>query len=219
MIGTFVGGARYLTADLELFASEEVFSRFQLEPNRTNSRDAQHTLVGEGALAGTDLQALGGWCARPYRVHDYLLGRWNMATYLRREFVLRADNPVFKNWSDNQRAESACAFSGYPMPIDKAADPGTYWLQVIPLPPDNFGSVEPEWPVAELDRDQLLTMIKARANAVLSRLRADNLPGVGPWFLSLVGLPEISKALAEDVVNGLMAALKKRGLLQDGQRR
>ena len=214
MIGTFVGGARYLTADLELFADEAVFSRFQLVPNRSNPTIGQKPLVGELALAGTDFQALAGWLARPFRVHDYLLGRWNMVNYLRQEFLLRADNAVFDGWNFGQRADAACTISGDRRAITETTPHDTYWLPVIPLPADNFGVLEPEWPKVALDRQGLTTMIEARADAVLSKLRADNLPGFGPWFLSLLGLSGVSDTLARDIVKNIFAALQRRGLVE-----
>jgi hypothetical protein len=58
-----------------------------------------------------------------------------------------------------------------------------------------------------------VTQVETRADAVLAKLRADNLPGFGPWFLSLLGLSSISDTLARDVVKGLVGALQKRGLL------
>lgn len=213
LIGTFVGGARYLTADLELFADEQVFSRFQLVPNRSDPSGGPTPLVGEKALAGTDFQALAGWLARPYRVHDYLLGRWNMVTYLRREFLLPANNPIFAGWTFNERSDCACNVAGDRTAITEATNPNTYWLPIIPLPPDNFETIEPEWPKVALDRQQLTEMVEARADAVLSKLRADNLPGIGPWFLSLLGLSSVSDALARDVVKSIFTALQKRGLV------
>jgi hypothetical protein len=225
LIGTFVGGGRYLTADLDLFQDEDVFSRFQLVPTRTGldgkplvgdlaPKDANgNPPVGEAALAGTDLEALAGWCARPFRVHDYLLGRLNMAAYLRREFVLSGDNPVFDGWSFDQRADWCLDANGDRLALTPQTPPKSYYLPVIPLQPANLGVAEPAWPKGALDVSTLRNPIRARADAVLGKLRADNLPGFGPWLLSLLVLGSASDAIADNVVNGLRASLTKRGLL------
>jgi hypothetical protein len=214
IIPTFVGGARYLTSDLELFADQNVFSRFQLVPNRSNPDPAVATrLVGEAALAGTDLAALAGWIARPYRVHDYLLGQWNMLSYLRRQFLLSGDNVLFKNWDFNARANAACDQSGERMPITIDTLPKTYFLPVIPIPPDNFLLAEPAWPTTSIDFDALKLQIEGRAGAVAGQLRTDNLPGIGPWLVSQILIPLLSGTLADDVVASLQKALQERKLV------
>lgn len=228
LVNTFVGGARYLSADLDLFQDQDVFSRFQLVPNRIGFDNAPfpndlapkdaagNPPVGEAALAGTDLAALGGWCARPFRVHDFLLGRINMATYLRREFLLTADNPVFDGWSFDQRADAAVDVNGDRLAITPQTPPKTYYLPVIPLPPDNFSIIPPAWPKGELTADAIQAIhdaIAARADAVVSKLRADNVPGFGPWLLSLFLLGTVSNTIADDVVAGLKTSLQGRNLL------
>lgn len=226
VINTFISGARYLTSDLELFQDKDVFSRFQLVPTRLGldgkaipgdgaATDANgNPVVGEAALAGTDLFALGGWCARPFRVHDFLLGRLNMATYLRRELILRADNDLFKNWplglvNDYCLQENGDRLNGQ---VTAATDKTTYYLPVIPMPPDNFGVVIPIWPTGALDPSTLHDPIQARARGVLGALRSDNLPGFAGWLIALVALGGIADTIASDIVDALTKTLGDRKL-------
>src|SRR5260370_26496506 len=60
IVGTIVSESRYLTADMELFASDKVFSRFQLVPFRSDGK------VGEAALSGTSLFRPAGWGCRAF---------------------------------------------------------------------------------------------------------------------------------------------------------
>ncbi len=223
LIGTFVGGARYLTSDLDLFQDEDVFSRFQLVPTRTGldgtplgPTDANGlAYVGEAALAGTDLAALAGWATRPFGVHDYLLGRLNMAAYLLREMLLRADNRVFDGWSFDQRADWCRGANGdrLAFPLTPTTPPKSYYLPIIPFVPQALGMTEPAWPKGALNPENLRAPIRARATAVLGTLRTDNLPGFGPWLLSLLALGSAADTIADDLVKGLTTALSKRGLL------
>jgi hypothetical protein len=222
LLNTFVGGARYLTADLDLFQDEDVFSRFQLVPTRTGLQgeplpgDRAPTdtngkpLTGEAALAGTDLFALGGWCARPFRVHDFLLGRLNMAAYLRRELILRGDNELFKNWPAGDIEDYCMDENGgrIALPADKAA----YYLPLIPMPEDNFGVTGPGWPNGALDPASLVDPLKKRAEGVLGVLRSDNIPGFAGWLIALVALGGVSATIANDIVTALTSTLTARKL-------
>jgi hypothetical protein len=234
LLDTFVGGARYLTADLDLFQDEDVFSRFQLVPNRVGldgepfpgdaaPGDATGEVprgvsgqppVGEAALAGTDLFALGGWCARPFRVHDYLLGRLNLAAYLRRELILRSDNPLFDRWPPDMVNDYCLRPSGDRLatPVTAATPKSSYFLPVIPLPPDNFGVFPPAWPNGALDPSTLRQPIEDRARAVLAALRADNMPGAAGWLISLLALGGIAETIAGDIVAAFTKSLTERGL-------
>jgi hypothetical protein len=222
LLNTFVGGARYLTADLDLFRDQDVFSRFQLVPTRTGMNgepfagdtaptdSAGKPLTGEAALAGSDLFALGGWFARPFRVHDFLLGRLNMAAYLRRQLILRGDNPLFTNWSPGDVADCCTDANGKRIAV--AADKSDYYLPVIPMPPDNFGVTAPTWPNGAFDPSQLLGPIEKRTEGVLGKLRADNLPGVAGWLIALIALGGVSKTIASDIVSAVTKTMAARKL-------
>ena len=206
IVGTAVNAARYLTADMELFAREDVFSRFQLVPFRP-----EKDKVGEAALAGTSLYAAAGWCAREFRVHDFLLGRWNMQEYLRRELVLAGDNPLFSGWSAAQRADWAMDDAGERIPLGNATPGGSYWLPVIPVMVP-LERAPPPWPTGALDPKVLQPLLNQRLQAVLNKLRSDNLPGPLPWLVSLLAIPGVVDFLTKSIVDGLDAELRAAGL-------
>lgn len=202
IVGTAINAARYLTADMALFAREDVFSRFQLVPFRP-----EQGRVGEAALAGTSLYAAAGWCAREFRVHDFLLGRWNMQEYLRKEFVLAGDNPLYSDWSDAQRAEWAMDDAGDRIPAGSGISAADYWLPVIPV----MAAVEPNpppWPRGALDPATLKAPISKRLHAVLDKLRADNLAGPLPWLVGLLAIPGMVDFLVTSVIDALEAELR-----------
>lgn len=207
VVGLFVNGARYLTADIDLFRDEDVFSRFQMVPARP-----EPGRVGQRALAGTSFGALAGWCARAYRVHDYLLGRANMQAYLRSEFVLAGDNPLFDGWSLGLRADYAMDEKGARVGIDASTPHGSYFLPILP---DKTGVIAamPAWPVAALDPQTLVKPIENRLEAVFKKLRVDNLEGFVDTAVAALVVPEASKLLAAWLVNDLKSGLQQAQLL------
>ncbi|MDR3418449.1 MAG: patatin-like phospholipase family protein [Nevskia sp.] len=213
MVDVFVGSARYLTADKELFASDDVFSRFQLVPNRKVDGEAK---IGEDALAGTALMALGGWCAPAFRVHDFLLGRANMQAYLSSTFVLRADNALFNGWTPQLRQIYAVDKGGNKIQVDGATPPQNYYLPVIPVMP-GATAVAPDWPLNALDQaavDRTVrNPLKKRVEAVLDRLREDNAEGFGPWVLQLIALPGIADTITNALVDGFVGDLQQKRLM------
>jgi hypothetical protein len=206
VVGMFVNGARYLTADLDLFRDEDVFSRFQLVPTRP-----EPGRVGEAALSGSLLGALAGWGARAFRVHDYMLGRANMQSYLKSELILSADNQLFAGWTGALRATHASDINGNHVTITPATNPSTYYLPVLP---DVTGRVVPipTWPVGALNADTLHDPIVHRIEAVLRKLRADNLPGALNDILGLFVIPGVSSFLGSMLIDQLKSELQKAGL-------
>lgn len=210
IIGTVVGGARYLTADMELFARDDVFSRFQLVPFRP-----EPGRVGEAALAGTSLYAAAGWCARKFRVHDFLLGRWNMQVYLQREFVLAGDNPLFDGWGPADREDWALDDASNRIAITAATDPKSYFLPIIPVLPD--GAVPapdaPAWPKGALSPAALSTPLRQRLKAVLTQLVQDNGGGgLLPWVVGMFAIPGVADFVVSQIVAGFEKELVDAGL-------
>lgn len=209
LVGMFTNGTRYLTADMDLFRRDDVFSRFQMVPTRPEAGR-----VGAKALAGSKLQALAGWCAREYRVHDFLLGRANMQAYLASELVLAGDNPLFDKWSPTQRAQFAVDGAGVKIgatAIDPAK-PGAYFLPVLP---DVTGADAklPDWPLADVNTTGLQYRISSRLDAVLGQLRADNFTGLLAELAALLAVPAVSNLLASTVVATLCTELREAGLM------
>ncbi len=209
IIGTVVGGGRYLTADMELFANQDVFSRFQLVPFRPEPGK-----VGEAALAGTSLYAAAGWCARAFRVHDYLLGRQNMQIYLRKEFVLAGDNPLFDGWQLADRKDWAMDQNGNRIDVRQDTPRNTYFLPVIP---DKTGEAllpVPDWPVGAYKPDDLTPMLRARLKAVIDKLVADNGGGGAlPWLIGMFAVPGVVDFVVAKIVDGFKQELRAAGLL------
>jgi hypothetical protein len=218
IVGAVVAGARYLTADMELFAREDVFSRFQLVPTRKVEGEPR---AGADALAGTGLFAAAGWCAREFRVHDFLLGRANMMQYLQQKFILRDNNKLFSGWSDVLRVKYAMDKDGNPLgltPADlkmKVPKAREYFLPVIPVLPELQAEV-PEWPNGALSPGAIEQPLRNRLETVLRRLREDNLPGIGPWILNLVTGPTLAANIASGVVDSFDEELRKAGLWPRG---
>ena len=206
IIGTAVSGARYLTADMELFARQDVFSRYQLVPFRVDRQ-----AVGEAALAGTTLYAAAGWCAREFRAHDFLLGRANMRAYINHQLVLRGDNSLFKGWSNDQRMDYARTVDGGRIEIAASAPHDSYYLPILP---DLTGSpdVDPRWPVNAADPDKLREPLEKRLKAVLGQLVEDNADGALPWIVRMFALPGVADFVASEVVQSWKQELTEAGL-------
>jgi hypothetical protein len=211
MVGTFVGASRYLTADMELFADNDVFSRFQLVPFRPASAGPGGGRVGETALAGSTLYALAGWCAREFRVHDFLLGRANMQAYLRRELILAADNPLFAGWTAAKREDWAVDATGARTGIAGNTAPSSYYLPVIP---DTTGAPlpVPDWPVGACDPSTLAPPLKARLQKVIDTLVKDNDTGALPWLIGTLAIPGVVDFVAGKIVADFTAELTAAAL-------
>ena len=230
IVGTFVSGGRYLTADMELFAKDDVFSRFQLvpfrpSPNPNDSLGVQK--IGAEALSGTSLYAAAGWCSRDFRVHDYLLGRQNMQLYLQREFKLAGDNPLFISWNFEDRKQWALNDDGDHIQITETTEKSTYFLPIIP---DKTGPLQqvPNWPYRKYNPDSLKPLLKKRLDAVLGKLVSDNnaaapwwrldvdiknlLHGNAsaalPWFLGMFAVPGVVDFVEEKVIYKFEQELK-----------
>jgi hypothetical protein len=207
-----VAGARYLTSDMSLFADQDVYSRFQLVPFRTSPAGAP--LVGEAALAGDGLFAAGGWCAREYRLHDFMLGRQNMQAYLRQQLLLAGDNPLFEKWSFNDRANYATDSAGGRVNINQATAPNSYFLPVLPDKTDNGPAAVPPWPAGAFDPETIRQPLQGRLTAVIDKFVKDNAGGgLLPWLANLLIVPNISTYVANAVIDNFKKQLSDAGLL------
>jgi hypothetical protein len=209
IIPTFVAESRYQTADMDLFADDSVFSRFQLVPFRPEAGK-----VGETALSGTALFAAAGWCARAFRVHDFLLGRQNMQAYLRRELVLTADNPLFNGWTLDDLKDWARNGNGERIDVDAATPRASYFLPIIPDKTNHPPLPPPVWPRGQYDPNTLTPMLERRLKAVVAKLVSDNLPGgVLPWLIEVFAVPTVVEKVAEGIVRDFRKDLQDAGLL------
>jgi hypothetical protein len=87
MLPAMIAQGRFKPSELELAASEKVYSRFLVAPFRDG-------VAGERSLASGGLGGFLGFFCRAYREHDFLLGRRNCQSFLRDWFVLPVGNPI-----------------------------------------------------------------------------------------------------------------------------
>jgi Patatin-like phospholipase len=212
IVPTFIAESRYRTADMELFANDDVYSRYQLVPFRPQSTDGP-AKVGEPALAGTSLFAAAGWCCRAFRAHDFLLGRHNMQAYLQRELMLKADNPLFDGWTLDQRKDWARGGNFERIDVEAATPPKSYYLPILPDVTQRGPLPLPVWPKGQYNPDTLTPMLKTRLKAVIGKLVDDNLTGALPWLLKVLAVPGVVDTVAEGIVGDFRKELVDAGLL------
>lgn len=210
LLGSAIGGARYLTADMQLLGDPNCFSRFQLVPHR--ALDGKR-VIGSDALAGSALGAFGGFVARDFRVHDFMLGRHNMENYLRRFLTLRGDNPLFKDWKDT-RADFACDIKGNRLQQNQLGDPETYYLPIIPLVNGVGGTPLPDWPRGALDPADLEDPADNRLEKVLHSLTGEfKIPPLIKALLTPAITFGISNVAAKAILTRLKDDLKSKNLI------
>jgi hypothetical protein len=212
IVPTFIAESRYQTADMELFADDDVYSRYQLVPFRPQSADGP-AKVGEPALAGTSLFAAAGWCCRAFRAHDFLLGRHNMQAYLQREFMLLADNPLFDGWTLDRRKDFARGESFERIDVEAGTPPKSYYLPILPDVTQRGPLPLPAWPKGQYNPDTLTPMLKTRLKAVIGKLVDDNLTGVLPLLLKILAVPGVVDTVADGIVSDFRKDLTDAGLL------
>jgi hypothetical protein len=215
LVTSLTDTGRYYTADMALLGDPNVFSRFQLVPAR-----ADMNRTGDTALAGSWLEAFGGFLCRPFRVHDFMLGRLNMQNYLRTTLVLQGDNPLFGNWSADDRKRFAVDGAGNRVNQNGGVAPSAYMLPVIPdrsYAGDGPIACEPTpqtlpWPYKALDPESLRGAIDTRVKAVLSGLEGQELGGAGGFFFNWLIEPVLQSDATGKLVDLMRAELIRVGL-------
>ena len=211
LFGSAIGGARYLTADMQLLGDPACFSRFQLVPHRHRSGDR---LLGSDALAGSALGAFGGFVARDYRVHDFMLGRHNMENYLRRFLTLRGDNALFDGWNNNDRADYACDNEGNRMSQNELVARDKYYLPIIPLLSGVGGTTLPKWPRGAFNPADMVDPADTRFTKVLNSLLGEfEIPaGLRALIGATISYP-FSNIAAKAIIGRLKKDLEKKKLI------
>ena len=163
LFGALINNARFKAEDLALAAAPDTYSRFLIAPSRGPGWSAP-VAIASGYLGG-----FMGFLAEAYRHHDFMLGRRNARSFLRRHFVLPISNPLFgrkeltPRWSDSDVARWAVARVGSGTPDHLPIIPlcGRLW----PAPGQNEDEIEPlpAWPRGALDPASLTPLIRARA--------------------------------------------------------
>jgi len=85
--------ARFKPDELRLAASEDVFSRYIIAPEREGNGSGQ---AHDYPIACGVLGAFGGFLHKSFRRHDYLLGRRNAQQFLRCNFALPTANAIME---------------------------------------------------------------------------------------------------------------------------
>jgi hypothetical protein len=183
-----------------LMADATVFSRFLLTASGTTAQGWQ---VGETAIAGSGLGAFAGFLHEDLRRHDYLLGRANCQRFLKSDFALDAENPLFAQWTPQQRAQFAVRDAS-----------GRDFLPIIPLMAAVAGAEpDPPWPKVFVNDGALSTNIGARLAAVIARFEADELEGNAALRLLVSGIRSIgSESIGVAVVKAARQYLTDAGL-------
>jgi hypothetical protein len=217
LVSAITDGARYLTADMALIGNPNIFSRFQLVPSRPDLQK-----VGEAALATDCMQAFGGFFCRDFRVHDFLLGRTNMRDYLRTTMVLRGDNALFVAYvgTDEYRTRWAVDAKGNHAAIAAGAAESSYFLPIIPDTTYDGHAALPvlpntttlPWPYGKLDPTSLRPVISGRVEAVIGKLRQQELPGFLSWIVGGLIEGPLTSALTDEVIKLFQESLFQQGL-------
>lgn len=165
LFGALINNARFKAEDLALAAAPDTYSRFLIAPSRGPAWSAP-VAIASGYLGG-----FMGFLAEAYRHHDYMLGRRNARSFLRRHLVLPISNPLFgrkeapPRWSDADVARWAVAREeGGPanhLPIIPLC--GRLWAETAEAE-DRIEPL-PEWPRGKLNPASLTPLIRARAEA------------------------------------------------------
>jgi hypothetical protein len=196
-----VGAARYLTADMALMSDETVFSRFMITPAGDTPKSGWQ--AGATALAGSGLGAFAGFLHEDLRWHDYMLGRANCASFLKSEFTLDAGNPLFANWTPQQRLR-------YGTPDAS----GEMHLPIIPLMDSVSGTQPlPGWPQPVMNFDTLTDEIGSRLAAVIEQLEVDELQDQFLLRTIVSGIRGIgAQSIAESAVSTIKDYLADAGM-------
>jgi hypothetical protein len=138
-----------------------------------------------------------------------------MLEYLRKEFILKADNPLFDHWNPEDFTtyalhEDGSAFTAFP------AERSAYFLPIIPIPSgEDFGAGHPPaWPTDKLAPATILDQFSSRLEAVIKQVRKDNISGVLAWIAGLILPGYLAGKLAKSFINkGLCQPLYDKQLL------
>lgn len=134
LFNALVRNSRFKAEDLALAASPDSYRRFLIAPSRGA------TWRAPGAIASGYLGGFMGFLCESYRHHDFMLGRRNARSFLRRHLVLPMGNALFQDgrWSDSDRSRYI---------VRRTPDGPEDHLPIIPL----FGRLAPRPDAAEDD--------------------------------------------------------------------
>jgi Patatin-like phospholipase len=195
VVTTLTEQTRYDTSDLLMAGDTKIFSRFMLTPTRTDDRGK--LLIGGDAIASAGLGAFIGFACPEFMRFDYLLGRRNCQKFLREEFVLGDQNPLFSGWTNGDRVQ-----------FRQQATAG--FLPIIPLVGSAAIDAQAEdWPTGALDPETFRGTIEARFRAVF---QAEFSGDIGKSALAWIGAQVTQKQAADYIISAMNACLKATDL-------
>ena len=167
LIDVLISQSRFLGESLAVLATGTAFSQFVIAPSDDDNPDIP-------ALQCASLGAFGGFFARDFRAHDFLLGRRNCQQFLKTHFLLPTANPVIAAGLQSSGSLSAQIEAAFLTPAPSVATSrlGYRWLPLIPCK----GTAETEVPspprskLANSDLDSILDLIVNRIKAIKSPL-------------------------------------------------
>jgi hypothetical protein len=193
--------ARFKPEELAKIEDEENFSRYMIAPTRTGNHTeaAEKYPIACGVMGG-----FGGFLHESFRRHDYLLGRRNAQAFLRWNFALPKDNPLFggaefaARWvvkDPGPRSETLAPAADGGLPPKSFAPttgdaPSQIGYPIIPLTERMRAPIEitaADLPVPQkVSIDDLKRQIRQRARAAVGALVDDDLPLLFPALTGLV---------------------------------
>jgi len=216
MFGALIDQARFKPEELALAENDNVFSRFIISPSRREADGRQ----AEFAIASATLEGFGGFFEESFRRHDYLLGRKNCQSFLKRYLVLPDSNPLFDDMtSAEKQASQVTGRDGTPRRVpgkDGALHPA---LPIIPLPPQL--QVDEEIPPAErpkperIDlkriRGQVRTRINKLAHTAINDELGEHLPLAIKWGAKLAMKFSLEQKLTDKIMAKVVAGISPLG--------
>jgi hypothetical protein len=164
-LAAVVNPSRIQGESLKLIPEAEVASCWIIAPNSV--------VPNTEPLAGSLLQAFGGFVSQVFREHDYQLGRRNCQWFLRSHFGLPWDNVIMKQYSLSHAAQSRLdAKFGFTAAKDEAGGQNRLF-PLIPVLPDLTREITVIRNAVDQDRlrtlgDLALDRLKRVAKALLN---------------------------------------------------
>jgi len=134
LLSTLIDQARFKPDELLLAEDEHVYSRYMIAPERTTNNNPESKIypIACGVLGG-----FGGFLHRSFRHHDYLLGRRNAQAFLRANFALPVNNPLFSEFPEERREKWLVRdIASGKLRTHQTAEGERAGLPIIPLTPE-----------------------------------------------------------------------------------
>jgi len=212
LMPSLINQVRFKPSELVLAADPVHGSRFLIGPKRIVADEKEERYaIASGLLGG-----FGGFLAHSFRDHDFQLGRRNCQRFLQKTFALPDENPLNRNWPDQNLKE---IFKIPPGPGDENTD----FYPIIPL----FGSARDEislqnWPqICHSDIEKLLERIGDRFDRIAPALINSNIKGFLGFLFQLPlkpGLKNLPFLIRSRILKFvkliILADLVRRGQIQ-----